>query len=108
MKRSLLIGCLLLSACITGYVKQRRAEILVRHYLDSTLNGPNQYKDIKFDKIDTLRAYKLSADNKLIRIRTKPIAGRFMIECTYTVKGVKHKTVFEIDSALTKIDTTVE
>ncbi|GAC1305808.1 MAG: hypothetical protein NVSMB24_15280 [Mucilaginibacter sp.] len=52
MKRIYLIVLLALSACAQS--NQQKAEMLVKFYLDSTLNGSTNYKIIDFGKLDTI------------------------------------------------------
>src|SRR5258708_38987782 len=56
MKRLCFIGLLLIIACkhVDPRSGQKKAEDLVKHYLDSALKGQGDYKIINFGKVDTI------------------------------------------------------
>lgn len=48
------LAILFISSCSRFESKQQRAQALVKSYLDSALNDPKSYENVKFTKIDTL------------------------------------------------------
>ncbi|QXU39807.1 hypothetical protein [Pedobacter sp. D749] len=63
---SLLPLVLCLFACKPNVTKQQQAEVLVKKYLDSTLNDPKSYEAISFEKLDsTYTSFKYSSESEV-------------------------------------------
>jgi hypothetical protein len=76
MKRLYFIGLLLISACshFDTRSRQQKTEDMVKHYLDSALNGLGNYKIISFGRVDTVFSADLKTDSKQENVKPR-IAG---------------------------------
>jgi hypothetical protein len=81
MKKTLyLITIVFLSACSRFQTKQQRAEHLVKTYLDSTLNDPSSYQNVKFSKIDTMYStFEENPDYMIAKIKADSIDAAFSL-----------------------------